>query len=225
MRCCNKRGFSLLEVLIAIFLASIAMTAITQFFITQVNQYSWIAGSNALNQDLRTLSKYLEKDVRNAIKFHVFDTFNDAKNFVDGTTLTYPRYGNCVLFVQEVGMTTGGRGVVYLIENTLTNAGTSFQSYKLMRALVTFNSSKKVVEAYADLKFLTVAYIKPNSSEPVGLFGSPNKVFYQPARVLLPSYRVGLFIGTTLVKKGLHKQVSETKCNFCMYSRNPRFTK
>lgn len=223
----SSKGFSLTEVLVAILLGSIALTAMMQFFLAQANQYYWISGSNSLNADLRVLAKQLEKDVRNSLEFYVCPNLSYALNFTTSGAL-YPRGGNCLLLVQERGMVQGGKGILYNIETTRSNQGTKFAAYPLKRALVTFNSSNKINETEAALRWLTVGYVKHNpvTGKSDGFYtegSSTNVAFYMPERKQLPGCRAGLYIGTTLSRKGMLKQLAETRCNFCVYSRNPRF--
>ena len=107
----RKSGFTLVEILVAAGLASITLACIVQFFLTQLNQYYLISANNALNENLRLSSKFFEKDTHNSLEFYVFEDLTEALAFVKGTTeVTLPRAGNCVLFVTERGMVSGGRG-------------------------------------------------------------------------------------------------------------------
>ncbi len=256
-------GFTLVEVLMASFLACITLTCIIQFFLTQLNQYRYISSSNKINESLRIFSKFLEKDVHNALRFYVFDNLDNALEFTEGSSVTVPTVGNCVLFVQERGMVEGGRGVIYHVgEETTLNGQTC---YPLHRALVTFSEAKKINEVVSSandkeipLINLTVGYLPTLNSEsgndtngndtttndwPQFFSGtnSENKpitgIFYTNARKRAgyPLYdstaetpyvagcRRGLFVGTRLIQPGFRGVHAETLCNFCFFSRNPRF--
>ena len=267
----RQSGFTLVEVLMASFLACITLTCIVQFFLTQLNQYRYISSSNKINESLRIFSKFLEKDVHNALKFYVFDNLDKALAFTEGNSITIPTVGNCVLFVQERGMVEGGRGVIYHVGEETTLNGQN--CYPLYRALVTFSANKKINEVDPNktqtttsenssipLINLTLGYLPKGNAEndasedntsgndttndwPQFFSGtnSENKpitgIFYTNARKRAgsPLYnstaetpyvagcRRGLFVGTRLIQPGFRGVHAETLCNFCFFSRNPRF--
>lgn len=244
----RQSGFTLVEVLMASFLACITLTCIIQFFLTQLNQYRYISSSNKINESLRIFSKFLEKDVHNALSFYVFEDLTNALEFTEPSSkITTPTTGNCVLFIQERGMVEGGRGVIYHVgEKTKLNGQ---DCYPLYRALVTFSTQKKIIETTDTLINLTVGYLpKPKSenNEPTdaGVNDWPQfftqdettGIFYTNARKRAgyPLYdstaktpyvagcRRGLFVGTRLIQPGFQGVHAETLCNFCFFSRNPR---
>jgi len=254
----RQSGFTLVEVLMASFLACITLTCIIQFFLTQLNQYRYISSSNKLNESLRIFSKFLEKDVHNALSFYVFEDLTKALEFTEGSPITVPTVGNCILFVQERGMVEGGRGVIYHVGEKLTLNGQN--CYPLYRALVTFSKEKKVNEVVSPandkeipLINLTVGYLPKLNDETAEsgndtitnewpqFFSGTNSetgIFYTNARKRHPDpdnsnstaktpyvagCRRGLFVGTRLIQPGFHGVHAETLCNFCFFSRNPRF--
>lgn len=263
----RQSGFTLVEVLMASFLACITLTCIIQFFLTQLNQYRYISSSNKLNESLRIFSKFLEKDVHNSLSFYVFNNLDEIMPEKGGITLpTVPSIGNCVLFVQERGIVNGGRGVVYHVGEETTLNGQ--KCYPLYRALVTFSSNtttdKVINETEATLINLTVGYLPeitktittttttntattpPTTTTttedittwPQFFSGTNSKnetitgIFYTNARKRAGSTtnypyvagcRRGLFVGTRLIQPGFRGVHAETLCNFCFFSRNPRF--
>ena len=233
----RKGGFTLVEVLVAGSLSCITLACIIQFFLTQLNQYHLIAANNSLNENLRVFSKFFEKDTHNSLEFYVFEDLTEALAFTKGSTsVTLPRSGNCVLFVTERGVVSGGRGDLYFVGEQTTVNGQD--CYPLYRSIVTFSSSKKINEKESDLSKLVVGYIKPdNSTAFVKQFtddDSKNGIFYaidhkRFGRNTTAEYphvagcRNGIYVGTTFVQPGLHGEVSESFVNFCFFSRNPRF--
>lgn len=249
----RQNGFTLVEVLMASFLACITLTCIIQFFLTQLNQYRYISSSNKINESLRIFSKFLEKDVHNALSFYVFDNLDSVFKFTEDSSITAPTIGNCILFVQERGMVKGGRGIIYHVGEETTLNGQS--CYPLCRALVTFSADKKINETADNLINLTVGYLpklksennKPTESSvntwPQFFSGTNSKnkpitgIFYTNARKRVgyslynsaaqtpyaAGCRRGLFVGTRLIQPGFRGVHAETLCNFCFFSRNPRF--
>lgn len=244
----RQSGFTLVEVLMASFLAGITLTCIIQFFLTQLNQYRLISSSNKINENLRIFSKFVEKDVHNTLCFYVFKDLEEALNF-DATksSIEVPTVGNCVLFVQERGMVNKGRGVIYHVgEATLLNGQ---ECYPLYRALVTFSEDKTIQENADTLINLTVGYLaKPANNEQddtweqfFELTNNKNEIitgiFYTNSRkragnvlhnsnTKLPyvaGCRRGLFVGTRLIQPGFYGMNAQSLCNFCFFSRNPRF--
>lgn len=216
-------------------MAGVFLTFCTQFFLTQLNQYYLISGNNKLSEQLRTLSKYMEKDVHNSLEFYVFPDLTSALSFTYAST-TFPQVGNCLLLIQEQGMIAGGRGVIYYVGSEC-NSGTKLAYYPLYRALVTFSAQKKIVETASVLNQLVVGHLKKATSSHVQLYSttSPDAsgIFYSTERRRfygsadyyphIAGCRHGLYVGTTLMQPGLKLKVTETPCNFCFYSRNPRF--
>ena len=247
----RQSGFTLVEVLMASFLACITLTCIIQFFLTQLNQYRYISSSNKLNESLRIFSKFLEKDVHNSLSFYVLNNLEEALAFTEPSSkITTPATGNCVLFVQERGMVEGGRGVIYHVGEEITLNGQA--CYPLYRALVTFSKEKKVNEVIfpandkeIPLINLTLGYLPKLETEnwPQFFSGTNSKnetitgIFYTNTRKragdslhdssaqtpYVAGCRRGLFIGTRLIQPGFRGVHAETLCNFCFFSRNPRF--
>ena len=243
----RQSGFTLVEVLMASILACITLTCIIQFFLTQLHQYRLINSNNKLNENLRILSKFLEKDVHNSLSFYVFNNLEEIISPENGnfTLPTAPCIGNCVLFVQERGMVEGGRGVIYHIGEKITLNGQD--CYPLYRALVTFSKEKKIIESADTLANLTVGYLPKLNSETAesgnetitnewpqffsgtnsetGIFYTNNRRYakdsdYNP---YVAGCRRGLFVKTRLIQPGFNDINAETLCNFCFFSRNPRF--
>lgn len=246
----RQDGFTLVEVLMASILSCVALACIVQFFLTQLNQYRLISSSNKLNENLRIFSKFFEKDVHNSLRFYVFKNLEEALNFQENaTTVNVPTVGNCVLLVQERGMVSGGRGIIYHIGEEADLYGQNY--YPLYRALVTFASNKMIQENKEDLINLTVGFLyKPADEEQeivsdgwTQLFEMKvdnetiKGIFYTNSRKRMGSAlhnsnseipyvlgcRRGLFIGTRLMQPGIRGISSQTICNFCFFSRNPRF--
>ncbi len=248
----RQNGFTLVEVLMASILACITLACIMQFFLTQLNQYRLISSSNKLNENLRIFSKFLEKDVHNSLRFYVFKNLDDALVFQENTmTVNVPTVGNCVLLVQERGMVSDGRGVIYHIGEEMSLYGQS--CYPLYRTLVTFTSNNKVKENKTSLINLTVGFLyKPTNlnEEQKSISAGWTQffetkvgnetikgIFYTNSRKRMGSAlhssnskipyvlgcRRGLFIGTRLVQPGIQGISSQTICNFCFFSRNPSF--
>lgn len=213
----RNQAFTLVEVILASSLASITMACILQFFLTQLNQYRLISANNKLTESLRIFSKFLEKDVHFSLEFYAYDTFQKA---AEGTTPAAENLGNCLLLVQERGRVAGGRGIVYFVGDGVLKNGVAV--YPLYRALVSFNSSRQIIETEANLKCLFLGYIKGSS----GFNPENNKqgIFYTFNKdTALPGTRHSVYVCLTLTQPGLHGTVSETVANFCFYSRNPRF--
>ena len=255
----RQSGFTLVEVLMASFLACITLTCIIQFFLTQLNQYRYISSSNKINESLRIFSKFLEKDVHNALSFYVFNNLEGIISPENGnfTLPTAPCIGNCILFVQERGMVEGGRGVIYHVGEAISLNGQD--CYPLYRALVTFSSNvgtgKPINETKDTLTNLTVGYLPKLTTETAESGEGTNNnttsndwpqffsqdettgIFYTNARKRAgyPLYdssaqtpyvagcRRGLFVGTRLIQPGFQGVHAETLCNFCFFSRNPKF--
>jgi len=255
----RQSGFTLVEVLMASFLASITLTCIIQFFLTQLNQYRYISSSNKLNESLRIFSKFLEKDVHNSLSFYVFNNLKEALDFKEPSSkITTPSVGNCVLFVQERGMVEGGRGIIYHVGEATTLNGQD--CYPLYRALVTFSANKKINEVISPVNDqeiplinLTLGYLPKLNTETTESGEDTNistddwpqffsqaeitGIFYTNARKragyplydsaaktpYVASCRRGLFVGTRLIQPGFRGVHAETLCNFCFFSRNPRF--
>ena len=233
----RKRGFTLVEVLVAGTLSCITLACIVQFFLTQLNQYHLIAANNALNENIRIFSKFFEKDTHNSLEFYVFEDLTEALGFTKGSTsITLPRAGNCVLFVTERGVVSGGRGDLYFVGDQTTVNNQS--CYPLYRSTVTFTGSKKINETADNLSKLALGYIKPNASTTfVKKFTDENSkkgIFYtidhkRFGRNTSASYphvagcRHGIYVGTTFIQPGLRGKGSESALNFCFFSRNPRF--
>ncbi|MDR0392914.1 MAG: hypothetical protein LBH52_01640 [Puniceicoccales bacterium] len=232
----KSRGFTLVEIMLAGIMAGVFLTFCTQFFLTQLNQYYLISGNSKLSEQLRTFSKYMEKDVHNSLEFYVFPDLSSALSFTYAST-TFPKVGNCLLLIQERGMVEGGRGVIYYVGSEC-NSGTKLAYYPLYRALVTFSAAKKIVEAASVLNQLVVGHLKKSATNtPVQLYSTTSPaasgIFYATERRRfstgteyhphIAGCRHGLYVGTTLMQPGLKLKVTETPCNFCFYSRNPRF--
>lgn len=233
----RKSGFTLIEVIVAGALSCITLACIIQFFLTQLNQYHLIAANNTLNENLRIFSKFFEKDTHNSLEFYVFEDLTEALAFTkDSTSVTLPRAGNCVLFVTERGMISGGRGDLYFVgdETTINNQ----VCYPLYRSIVTFTSSKKISETASSLSKVTLGYIKPDDittfvkkftdgNSKKGIFYTiDHKRFSRNTATYFPHIagcRHGMYVGTTFIQPGLHGEVSESSLNFCFFSRNPRF--
>ena len=230
------RGFTLFELLMASALAGITLACIIQFFLTQLNQYRLISGNNQLNESVRIFSKFFEKDTHNSLEFYVFSDLADALSFKKGSTsVTLPKAGNCVMFVTERGVVSGGRGTIYYIAEQTTVNGIS--CYPLYRAIVSFTDENKISENEASLKKLPLGYVKTDGNSFVKKFtddASNTGVFYtidhkRFGRNTGTQYphvagcRHGIYVGTTLVQPGLKGSASETSVNFCFFSRNPRF--
>jgi hypothetical protein len=203
---------------------------------------------NKINESLRIFSKFLEKDVHNALSFYVFDDLAKALEFTEGSSVTVPTIGNCVLFVQERGMVEGGRGVIYHVGEELPLNGQD--CYPLHRALVTFSpnadTGKVINETKDTLINLTVGYLPKLNTETTESGEDTNistddwpqffsqdettGIFYTNARKragenypYVAGCRRGLFVGTRLIQPGFRGVHAETLCNFCFFSRNPRF--
>ncbi|MDR1254688.1 MAG: prepilin-type N-terminal cleavage/methylation domain-containing protein [Puniceicoccales bacterium] len=230
----KSRGFTLVEIMLAGVMAGVFLTFCTQFFLTQLNQYYLISGNSKLSEQLRTFSKYIEKDVHNSLEFYVFADLSSALNFTYAGT-TFPKVGNCLLLIQERGMIDGGKGVIYYVGSEC-NSGTKVAYYPLYRALVTFSAAKKINEAASVLNQLVVGHLKKsatNSHVQLYSISSSGGIFYETERRKfggsvdyyphITGCRHGLYVGTTLMQPGLKLKVTETPCNFCFYSRNPRF--
>ncbi|MDR2769431.1 MAG: hypothetical protein LBB19_02645 [Puniceicoccales bacterium] len=232
----KSSGFTLVEIMLAGVMAGIFLTFCTQFFLTQLNQYYLISGNSKLSEQLRTLSKYMEKDVHNSLEFHLFPDLSTALSFTYAST-TFPKVGNCLLLIQERGMVEGGRGVIYYVGSEC-NGGTKLAYYPLYRALITFSAAKKINETESVLNQLVVGHLKKSATNShVQLYSTTSPavsgIFYATERRKFSTgaeyhphivgCRHGLYIGTTLMQPGLKLKVAETPCNFCFYSRNPRF--
>ena len=231
------RGFTLFELLMASALAGITLACIIQFFLTQLNQYRLISGNNQLNESVRVFSKFFEKDTHNSLEFYVFNDLDGALSFKKGSTqVTLPKAGNCVVFVTERGVVSGGRGTIYYVaEQAATVNGIS--CYPLYRAIVSFTAENKISENEASLKNLPLGYVKKDGNSFVKKFTDDtptNGIFYtidhkRFGRNTSAEYphvagcRHGIYVGTTLVQPGLKGSASETSVNFCFFSRNPRF--
>ncbi len=230
------RGFTLFELLMATTLGGITLACIIQFFLTQLNQYRLISGNNQLNENVRILSKFFEKDTHNSLEFYVFDDLAGALAFKKGTTsVTLPKAGNCVLFVTERGVVDGGRGTIYYVAAQTTINGIS--CWPLYRAIVSFTAENKISEDEAGLSKLPLGYIKTDGvsftkkftddTPTSGIFYTiDHKRYGRNTGAEYPHVagcRHGIYVGTTLVQPGLKGNASETSVNFCFFSRNPRF--
>lgn len=236
----RKKGFTLVEVIIAGTLSTIVLAGIMQFFLAQLNQYRLISGYNKLNESLRIFGKFFEKDVHNALSFYVFSsegnstTSGTALNFTKAnmSSYTFPKVGNCLLLIEERGMISGGRGTLYYVGSSIVRNGQL--CYPLYRTLVTFNTSNKIAETASSFSNLPVAYLKPNADEtgPVTFFsyGGSTGIFYLDSRKMIdtegiytPGCRHGVYFKGTMLEPGLHGQSAELTTQFCFFSRNPRF--
>lgn len=234
----KNKAFTLVEILMASTLTGVALLFMLQFFLTHMNQYYWIVGSNQLCEDLRTFAKFLEKDVHNSLEFYVFENLNGAMDFSRKITttnksplITLPTVGNCALLVQEKGMVSGGKGIVYYIGTATSERGTNY--LPLYRARVEFNNDGKISTTTEDLAPFLVAKLKVTDDGKIYkayTLSDKKGIFYMHDR--RGSYhqhhfagvRHGFYVNSVIVEPGMHFKVAETPCNFCFYSRNPRFS-
>ncbi len=212
----NKCGFSLAEVLVALLLGGVAVAGMTQFFLSQLYQYYLITNSNGLNYDLRTATKYLEKDIRNSLEFYALANIASARTFTNPASA--PGYGECVLIVLEVGRVDGGRGCVYYRAPT-GRAKNGRTIYSLYRAICTFrtNSTPVIDETNALMVAEDCSSILKNNTA----------MFIAHPRFTFAGARRGLFMGAKFLrgsgKDKNNNNLATTFCQLCFYSRNPAF--
>lgn len=236
------RGFTLFEIMMAATLAGITLACIIQFFLTQLNQYRLISGNNQLNETVRIFSKFFEKDTHNSLQFYVFANLDAALAFKKGDAVTLPKAGNCVLFVTERGLVSGGKGVIYYVDENAVNHITINETvcWPFYRAIVSFNGAGKISENEASLSKLPLGYIKgvedsfllsqkfTDGNSNTGIFYTiDHKRFGRndsdTSYPHIAGCRHGIYVGTTLAQPGLKGEASATPINFCFFSRNPRF--
>ncbi|MDR1665732.1 MAG: prepilin-type N-terminal cleavage/methylation domain-containing protein [Puniceicoccales bacterium] len=189
----ERKGFSLTEVLVALLLGGVAIAGMTRFFIAQFHQYYLITNNNGLNYDLRTMAKYLERDIRSSIEF---------------TTTNPP---NASLRVLLDGTWNDGSGFSYSIQPKIKS---KYQIQSLVRTPCKFNGSDTptpqgnglvVAEDCVNLEFYTPD--RPSS------VGSSHPI---------SGTRRGIFVNAEL-RRGAGNQRVTTYCRLFFHSRNPKF--
>jgi prepilin-type N-terminal cleavage/methylation domain-containing protein len=192
----ERKGFSLTEVLVALLLGGVAIAGMTRFFIAQFHQYYLITNNNGLNYDLRTMAKYLERDIRSSIEFNV-----------SGTTS---------LNVLLAGTWADGSGFTYSIDGRTKN---KYTVQSLIRTPCTFSSKDESILLGSGLvvaedccvisgKDLFIPFLRPipTSSDPNPLAGT----------------RMGVFVLAKL-QRGAGNRSATTYCRLFFHSRNPQF--
>lgn len=86
----KKRGFTLIELILAIAISSIIMLAITQVFIFSLNNYQRQYSVVSLEMDTRTFISTLSSDIRRADEIKI-----------DGNTLTITKDKHSITYIKD----------------------------------------------------------------------------------------------------------------------------
>ncbi len=109
----SKRGFTLVEILIAASIAVIAMGAMMQFFLASLELYGVSIGNLNQNADLRRFCENITKDATRAQTIALSGGDDVLLTMRDGSTVRYTRSGGTSFgAVRRVDSATGISSVV-----------------------------------------------------------------------------------------------------------------